>query len=326
MPRSLAVFIGTLLVFLFSSAHANFYVVAGGGKKVGTEIKALPFEITEPGFYYITKNLSCVSGAHGITIESSDVTIDLMGFSLVGPGGTGTYCGIYADTPGENLEVRNGIIREFQDSGIKVTSVIKGVRTLNIKAFSNGKHGIILYGASGIIKGNICMSNGTNGIQGGYSSTITGNSCYDNGNNGIDSKQGSTITGNTCHSNIRSGIDTSHECAVINNSCRENGNYGIYVGAGSSVIGNSSCSNTGYGIYALHGSSLQNNSCYSNGDDGIRAGVGSSVIGNSCYDNDDHGIYVQGNSYVGQNTSYDNGTNINDCSNCSKGLNHIPSS
>ena len=42
-------------------ADGDFYVVAVGGG-VGTKITSLPYIITNPGFYYLTSNLSYSSG------------------------------------------------------------------------------------------------------------------------------------------------------------------------------------------------------------------------------------------------------------------------
>ena len=92
-------------------ADDGFYVVAVGGG-VGTKISSLPYTISTPGFYYLSKDLS-TSGA-GITVNASHVTIDLMGFSLVGTDKTNT--GIYISGK-TNVEVRNGTVRFF-DKGI----------------------------------------------------------------------------------------------------------------------------------------------------------------------------------------------------------------
>ena len=37
------------------------------------------FRITQPGSYYLTGNTSGVAAKHGIEIDASDVTLDLMG-------------------------------------------------------------------------------------------------------------------------------------------------------------------------------------------------------------------------------------------------------
>ena len=47
-------------------------------------ISSLPYTITESGSYYVTSNLT--SSIHGIVIDASGVTVDLMGFSLTGMG------------------------------------------------------------------------------------------------------------------------------------------------------------------------------------------------------------------------------------------------
>ena len=49
-----------------------------------TPISALPFIITQPGSYYLTKNLTAAGAYDGITISSSNVMLDLSGFTLDG--------------------------------------------------------------------------------------------------------------------------------------------------------------------------------------------------------------------------------------------------
>ena len=90
----------------------DFYVIVGGG--VGTKITRLPCIISNPGFYYLTGNLSYSdTGGAGIAVGSNDVVIDLMGFRLKGPGpgsyGDSSPVGIYSGHY-NNVEVRNGTI------------------------------------------------------------------------------------------------------------------------------------------------------------------------------------------------------------------------
>jgi hypothetical protein len=44
------------------------------------------FIISTSGSYYLTGNITGVSGKHGIAISADNVTLDLNGFALVGPG------------------------------------------------------------------------------------------------------------------------------------------------------------------------------------------------------------------------------------------------
>src|SRR5262245_49232138 len=52
-----------------------------------TPISSLPFTISSSGSYYVTRNLAGAIGLHGITVDSSGVTLDLGGFELTGGSG-----------------------------------------------------------------------------------------------------------------------------------------------------------------------------------------------------------------------------------------------
>src|SRR2546423_524274 len=53
------------------------------------------FKITQSGSYYLTGNITGVSGKHGIYITTGNVTLDLMGFDLVGV--AGSLDGVHVD-------------------------------------------------------------------------------------------------------------------------------------------------------------------------------------------------------------------------------------
>ena len=82
-------------------------------------ISYLPFPITAPGTYVVTRNLSfplSATGIEAITIStaiSGSVILDLKGFTLTGGGGDsiGIGIGVFAGTNGPNsnpITVRNG--------------------------------------------------------------------------------------------------------------------------------------------------------------------------------------------------------------------------
>jgi len=67
------------------------------------------FRITQPGSYYLTGNITGVAAKHGISINASNVTIDLMGFTV--QGAAGAPSGITTTTtPLNNLCIRNGFV------------------------------------------------------------------------------------------------------------------------------------------------------------------------------------------------------------------------
>jgi parallel beta-helix repeat protein len=135
-------------------ADDGFYVVAAGGG-VGTKITSLPKTITAPGFYYVAGNLTCPSG-NGITVNSDDVTIDLMGFRL---SGNSASHGISGST--NNVEVRNGTL-----SGWNHAIDLWGTqcRIINLRAQGNS-YGINL-GTNGghVVKGCTLKDNTDTGI------------------------------------------------------------------------------------------------------------------------------------------------------------------
>ncbi|MEM7391732.1 MAG: right-handed parallel beta-helix repeat-containing protein, partial [Verrucomicrobiota bacterium] len=81
-----------------------------------TLINSLPFTISEAGSYYLVSNLVDSTGANGITIDASDVTLDLNGFSLLGNGSG--FDGININAGVENVLIQNGTIRDWTGIGI----------------------------------------------------------------------------------------------------------------------------------------------------------------------------------------------------------------
>jgi hypothetical protein len=74
-----------------------------------------PIVINETGSYFLTRDLTTPSGADGISISSSFVTLDLNGFTLDGDtNGSATGVGIKANGPSRRIHVHNGRIIEFR--------------------------------------------------------------------------------------------------------------------------------------------------------------------------------------------------------------------
>ena len=83
-----------------------------------TAITNVPVEISSPGSYYFTTNLVCsVSSPQAILVSTSDVSIDLCGFTLQGPDGI-NMTAIY-QANGNGLSVENGCIRDFEGDAIQ---------------------------------------------------------------------------------------------------------------------------------------------------------------------------------------------------------------
>jgi hypothetical protein len=202
------------------SADGEFYVIAGGGAAVGTKISNLPYTINNPGFYYLTGNLSYSGTSNGITVASDDVTIDLMGFSLIGPGGN-NGCGINlfdGTNSHNNVEVRNGTLRGWS-SGVSTGNNCFNNRAINLRAENCILAGISLEGAgdANLIKG--CTAVGST-----WETVGTGIALI-----------GGVVTGNTV-TNCTRGIVGSG--TINNNFVSKCSLVGIRCIAASSIIGN----------------------------------------------------------------------------------------
>ena len=72
--------------------------------------------ISQPGSYYLTGNVTGVSGQNAIAVTVANVSIDLNGFALIGvPGSTNA---IHASSTANSLTVRNGAISTWGGAGV----------------------------------------------------------------------------------------------------------------------------------------------------------------------------------------------------------------
>jgi parallel beta-helix repeat protein len=211
----------------------GFYVIAGR-PAVGTRITSLPYTINAPGYYYLNGNLS-YTGGNGITVQSSNVTIDLMGFTLAGPNISSTYRGVYIHNQ-NNVEVRNGTLTGWY-MGVQEDSGGNHHRIIGIRAFGN-RYGINLIGTDHLIEGCTAFP-GTFGATQGL--VIFGNGSI-RGCTVMNFGYGIYISGGTVSGNVVSGCTTrgiyALSSTVINDNQVSNCAVGIDGSGGGSIIGN----------------------------------------------------------------------------------------
>jgi parallel beta-helix repeat protein len=254
----------------------------------------LPLKLGDPGSYYLTEDVNYADTA--ITIQVENVTIDLSGYSLIGPD-SGTNYGIYIDDV-SNVEIRNGTVVNFGTNGIYATTGSSYIRVINVRAISNNSRGIVLLGQGNLVRDCFAGDNGDHGIYAGYFSTVTGNVTRNNGNYGIFAGSGCTFIGNTASGNGGAGIATSGS-TVKDNTSRENGGRGIEA-SNSTISGNTVSENGDSGIYAGVNSLVTNNTVHANNNNDVSTNAGIKfehhciVKGNNCISNLQNNIYVWG--------------------------------
>lgn len=147
------------------------------------------FTITNSGSYYLTANVAGVSGKYGIGIQSSDVTLDLNGFSVIGT--SSSLEGIYVHSPGyANVTVRNGVISGWTQSG-EVGIFLGQYATFEHLRVSGNYIGVLAFDG-GIVRDCQVSGNQLRGIEvDGSGCLIVGNNCT--GNNTANSTGGAGI-------------------------------------------------------------------------------------------------------------------------------------
>jgi hypothetical protein len=185
-------------------------VLAGSG---------FPYKVTSNGSYRLTGNLTVPASTDGIDVTAANVTIDLNGFLITGPGSTASIpIGINASGKSD-VTVENGAVTGF-GTGVEV-------------------------GPSGIVRNVHADANGV-GINAGNNSVIEG--CTANSstvNDGIDCLAGCVISGNTANGNFDNGIVAQNGSVISGNVAFHNtANDGILCnGSGCLISGNTAFNN-----------------------------------------------------------------------------------
>lgn len=275
------------------------------------------YRITSPGSYYLTGNVLGEAGKSGIEIASGNVTLDLMGFSVIGV--TDSHLGIRTTTPLlYGVTIRNGTVTSFGEAGVDTNfALTRAVVIENVMSIDNGGLGIACAPDS-VIRD--CVSrNNSAGILAGSGSIVTGCiASHSHSTFGISVANGSTVSNCAAQYNgtigIRSGDGLGAHTTISDCSSCYNGTDGIV--ADSAVVTDCVANfNTSDGIRAKTGSLIADNVCRHNGNNGDGAGIavvtsgdcrieGNNVCGN------DRGIEVStsGNIVIG-NTASGNGVN-----------------
>jgi hypothetical protein len=101
-----------LRIFLTLAIAFAAALPAKADTTIGTPILSVPFVITKPGKYKLTKNLLNAGAGPAIVVATRDVVIDLNGFTLSGQSDArAENVGITTNSP--NTIIRNGTIRKF---------------------------------------------------------------------------------------------------------------------------------------------------------------------------------------------------------------------
>jgi parallel beta-helix repeat protein len=272
-----------------------------------TPISSLPFTINQAGSYYVTTNLTGVSGQSGIIVQAHNVTIDLNGFELVGVAGAAS--GILPGASLTNLVVRNGTVRNWPGHGLRVTIVAQGLYQ-GLRLLHNGLGGLSA-GVGSIVadcnlEGNVASSlqtssgsnvrncvvrtSGGDGIRVGFGTSVIDCVIEESGDNGLFTDESCTIRGCSVTLSGLAGIDAGAGNTVEGSSFGYNGDAGILAGEGTTIKNSTTYANGAEGIVAFNGVTIDTCTSRINGAGGIYAGRDTSVLNCNISTNTGHGI------------------------------------
>ena len=311
-----------------------------------TLISSLPFTISNSGSYYLTTNLTGVSGQHGIIISNNDVTLDLNGFALQGV--PGSIFGIYTPVSVTNLVLRNGKVRGWGSVGVAAGNVNGEFSELQVSqngnaglscgtasllnrclAFTNGGSGIsasdnsrvvdcLAYRNTGIgfslgnacsIRGCAAELNGGNGIQCGYPSVVADCAVLGNGGIGINASGAAAISSCTARNNLSDGFAVGPGSTVTASSACANGNWGFNLVSGIQISSCAAYVNTNGGFYCGGYGQISHCTASANLSHGIQTGINTFVLENQCTYNG-NGTAIGAGIYVDFGTCRIEGNNL----------------
>lgn len=262
-----------------------------GGVTAG-DTPGFPVSINTSGSYVLTSNLTTVGTANALSttailVASNDVTIDMNGFSILGP--TVCDCGEPEATPSC---APNGV-----GEGIQVTgATVSGLAVFNGQLTglpANGVQG----GQNARISDLTLVGNGGYGASAGTNSIIERVVAACNGGRGVVLTGPGTIRTVAAWDNKLSGIfAVSSRVVVLSSSARDNGEAGISVTGRSMVHASTTTRNGGAGVDASSEMVLNGNVASGNGGVGFSTAQQSLATANLAHDNGGAGFTFGSNS------------------------------
>jgi hypothetical protein len=269
-----------------------------------------PVEISRPGSYRLTGDLTPGVGQTGIWIEAHDVRVDFGGFAIRGPvtcTGTPTACsavaaplnGIEAAPGTRGTRLLNGRIRGMGDYGARLTTAaeIEGME------FAENREGGLFASGDAVVVRSEARANG--GIGGGF--TLLGRALVrdcvsaNNANLGFLVGDESRIHGVVAAGNFL-GIKAEDRLVLSDSVVSGSTLYGLS-GHDGTLRGVTANGNGSHGIEMTF-ATIADSLAAGNGGDGLKIGTGT-VSNSTAQGNSDCGLRMD-NGGFGGNTFVDN--------------------
>ncbi len=243
----------------------------------------IPQTIAWPCSIRLAGSLTCTqTGVNGIMVNANDVTIDLGGHALTGPG-LGSLSGIFQDSAFRTLRVRNGMLVNWVASiggagaGLRAEGV--GTMVSDVQAITNN-YGIYCTGDGGLIERCGFQYNAAAGLYlGGSGGTINDCSALYNSGVGISAAR-ANLKGCKANGNVGTGIEAEDQSILTECSSTYNHSNGFSISVGCLVDDCVSMYNWADGLKAHRDCLIFNSQFSFNGQFGDGAGIRTSGANN----------------------------------------------
>lgn len=268
--------------------------------------------ITSPGFYYLTENVS--SNSVGIVISGPGVTLDLNGYTVIGNlSGNASHNGVTISgaADGRPVTIRNGNIYRFSGDGVSAVSSILNVILDNVHISACESNGVD-------INGNLTATNCTalNNDQQGFlvDGDVQLEKCTARGNglNGFLLERG-TVKNCIASFNGDSGFELGFlqldagSIHIADSIAEGNNDRGIYVNNNSVITGCLAITNGAAGIQATRDVTIDNCAARLNTQWGFLTGFNAAVTNCVAAQNGDDGFNIGSGSGISNCGAYQNG-------------------
>ncbi len=285
------------------------------------------FVISQPGSYYVTSNISGVSGKHCIKLGTDGITLDLNGFALIGV--AGSLSGV--DINSDRATVRNGTIHNFnigidayeaagaRFQSLTVTSAVNQCFRASVSA--SLENCMAQYGTIGFdVFESAMLTNCTSRyaslygfeVEGGCTlinctavtaeigfylrgpSVLTNCTSQNNASDGFRALESSVLTDCAAFENDGAGFSGTARCRFTRCNSRNN-QFGFYLTEANAVVECTATANSSNGVrIGGNANTVERSTCHENGAAGINiaTGVANSIDSNLLTYNGTSGLFI----------------------------------
>ncbi len=261
------------------------------------------FVINQPGSYYLTGNILVAANRTGITIQTNDVTLDLNGFVMTGPGGT-TYnaIAVVGQVAQNNVVIRNGTLRNWASG---VWAPFGYCELDHVRVYGCSGNGFQLGNNCTVKDCSAVNNNGTEALFNELAGLFCGNFCVikdciiSSNNIGISGGSDCLVSGCLSDGNFLDGMDLDTNCNVSHCTSDGNGGLGFFLSGNGKIDECTANANFADGILVdplLVNSGCLIKGCFAseNNENGITCGSLCVVIDNYASANAFNGILSLG--------------------------------